>query len=101
MIDRKEVDQMAKFMAALTPTQSEKSGPTVQQGAVAESVQQGDVAEMKAILERFHAAADSVVADAPLDRILREALATEATDQGARIGSWEIRINQSGQRCRY
>ena len=59
------------------------------------------VAAMKTILERFHSAADNVVTDAPHDRVLREALATEETTRGARIGSWEIRVNQDGRYKQY
>lgn len=97
MIERTEVDQMAKFMAALTPSQRTPQSSTPTETPTLSA----DVAEMKAILERFHAAAENVVADAPFDRVLREALATEATPQGARIGAWEIRVNQSGPSRRY
>lgn len=93
MIERSEVAQMAKFMQALdNPTPSEPTGAAT--GA-------SDVAEMKAILERFYAAADHVVTEAVSDRPLREALVTEATTHGARIGAWEIRAHQSGRHTLY
>jgi len=98
MVERSEINQMAKFMAALdTPARSSNSSTP------AASSPPGDpgVVEMKAILERFHAAADHVVAEAPYDRDLREALITETIDHGARIGSWEIRINERGRRKLY
>lgn len=83
MIDRRDVAQMAKFIAALD------------EPGAAETVTRGPgdpgVAEMKVILERFHAAADNIITEAPIDRELREALITEPTTQGARIGPWEIR----------
>jgi hypothetical protein len=94
MIERSEVAQMAKFMQALdNPSETAASAG----GAVGAT----DVAEMKAILERFYAAADHVVTEAVSDRELREALATEPTPNGARIGAWEIRAYQSGQHKLY
>jgi len=95
MVDRSEIDQMAKFMAALNPAASTTSQST--------SGQMGDasVVAMKNILERFHAAADNVLTEASYDRDLREAMIMESTDHGARIGSWEIRVNESGRHRLY
>lgn len=89
MIDRAEVDQMAKFMAVMSP----EAAPSI---PVAPRPGDPGIAEMKAILERFHTAADHVVTEASHDRELREALITESTGTGARIGSWEIRVHHSG-----
>ena len=67
MIERSEVNQMAKFMAAMNT--SDGGGETAGSPAPAD----GAVAAMKTILERFHSAAENVVTDAPYDRALREA----------------------------
>jgi hypothetical protein len=100
MIDRNEVDQMAKFMAAIQP--DSVRGPSSETGSPrATAVDTSAVAEMKLVLERFHAAADHVVTEAPDDRELREALMTEVTERGARIGSWEIRVHAAGQHKLY
>lgn len=56
---------------------------------------------MKAILERFHNAADNVLSEVPIDRSLRESLRMEPTPHGARMGSWEIVVHQSGKRKLY
>ena len=100
MIDRSEVDQMAKFMAALKGG-SETTYATPSQSAAQTPVGDPAVAEMKTILERFHSATDQVVTEATYDRELREALVTEATEYGARIGSWEIRVHPIGNRKMY
>jgi len=94
MIDRREVAQMSKFIAAIG------DGP-VNATTSSNPVANTDVAKMKAILERFHTAADNIVAEAPIDRELREALLTEPTNTGARIGVWEIRVHTSGKRKLY
>jgi hypothetical protein len=99
MVERSEVDQMAKFMAAMNDTPSDTPG-----GAASPSTGKADdsaVAEMKLILERFHAAADQIVTEAPYDHDLREALATETTDRGVRIGAWEIQPHPAGKHKLY
>lgn len=97
MIDRSEVNQMAKFMAALDNL------PETTTNAVPTSARPGDpaVAEMKTILERFHSATDQIITEASYDHELREALVTEVTETGARIGSWEIQVHLSGQHKLY
>jgi hypothetical protein len=98
MVERNEVDQMSKFMAALggqTEFGATDGVPTAPRPLT------GDTAEMKLILERFHAAADKIVTEAPRDRELREALMTEATVSGSRIGAWEIRMHANGKRKLY
>jgi len=93
LIDRREVEQMSKFLAAVdSPTEA---GPAPSSGG------DSGVAEMKAILERFHAAADNVLSEGSIDRELREALVTEPTNTGARIGAWEIRAHVSGSHRLY
>ena len=96
MIDRSEVNQMAKFMAALSAPEA-TANPTVATPQVGDPA----VAEMKTILERFHAATDHVITEATYDHELREALVTESTASGARIGSWEIQVHLSGQHKLY
>jgi hypothetical protein len=96
MIDRSEVTQMSKFMAALNG-----APPAASQNAAEGPVGDPAIAEMKTILERFHTATDRVVSEATYDRELREALVTEATENGARIGDWEIRVHPTGNRKLY
>jgi len=58
------------------------------------------VAAMKSILEAFNGTsspADALADRSSMDRELREALITEATDHGTRIGSWEIVVNENQQ----
>ena len=97
MIDRSEVNQMAKFISALGAETT--ANPTV----ATTTALPGDpaVAEMKTILERFHTATDQIITEATYDHELREALVTESTDSGARIGSWEIQVHRSGQHKLY
>jgi len=96
MIDRSEVNQMAKFIAAMGGSGAETSSDNAKPALANDSV-----AQMKVILERFYAAADNVVTEAPTDRVLREALVTEPTVNGARIGSWEIQVNHGGKYKQY
>lgn len=110
-VSREEVDQMASFMRALnTPETIETdSQPT----PVAESVERQraspavipGVQEMKDILTRFHNAADGAVqrvtTEAESYPALREALVTERTPRGSRIGGWEIQMRQEGKRKFY
>jgi hypothetical protein len=58
------------------------------------------VAAMKSILEAFNGTgspADALADRSVIDRELREALITEATQTGTRIGSWEIIVNENDQ----
>ena len=97
-MDQSEIAQMAKFMAALQGADSPPDPSAIPTAAHPATT---DIAEMKTILERFHAAADHVIMEAPYDRELRDALVTEATDVGTRVGSWEIRMHQNGKRKLY
>ncbi|MNK29869.1 hypothetical protein D3C87_482720 [compost metagenome] len=55
-----------------------------------------DAAAMKKILENFYGAAgeaiSEVVRESTHDRRLQEAMQTHRTDEGAIIGSWEVRV---------
>lgn len=105
MIDRSEVDQMSKFMTALNGMSAFDDSSAV--APVSEAVSRPSpimgegIAEMKSILERFYTATERVISEQEYDQPLREALATERTSTGARIGSWEIRLNESGKRTLY
>lgn len=98
MVERSEIDQMAKFMSALNGQAALPAGDSV---ATAPRPTDSDTAQMKEILERFHAATDNILTEAPVDRELREALITEPTGTGARIGAWEIRVRETRQRKLY
>lgn len=120
-VSRQEIDQMASFMRALSGGDAgEDSTPATPRSRLSESgytadnqapsrdavptVQRPvgrDTDEMKAILERFHAAADNTVAQSQGDRRLREALVTERTPRGSRIGEWEINARTEGRRTFY
>lgn len=67
------------------------------ESAFTPSTQREEVADMKKILERLNAATSNAVhtlqEQANYDRDVREALETERTPTGARVGSWEIRVN--------
>ena len=95
MVERSEVEQMSKLMAALHANPSPAVDRNIPTTTGDESVQ-----AMKLILERFHSATDKVVADIE-DRELQEALLTESHGTGARIGNWEIHPHQSGKRRLY
>lgn len=103
-IERSEVDQMGKFMAALNgmsvPDESIATPMTETVSRPAPIMSEG-ASEMKSILERFYTVTDRVISEQNYDLPLREALATERTASGARIGSWEIRLNESGKRTLY
>lgn len=127
-VDRSEVNQMAKFLMASrelgsvpqatsmpdygdygdlpesAPAELREHGivpRTAQSIAPPVPLNTGDVSEMKAILQRFHKAANNVVSDAPNDRPLRESLITEELPSGVRIGRWEIVANQIGKKKYY
>lgn len=101
MVERTEIDQMAKFMSALSGQTEFSTTDTVKAVSTTPRPVDSDTAAMKAILESFHAATDNLLNEAPVDRELREALITEPTTMGARIGSWEIRVRESRKRKLY
>jgi hypothetical protein len=110
-VNQTEVDQMASFMRALKAEQA--TSPELNDGGSAERPARapalaettGSIQEMKLILERFHTAAGSAVGkvndEATYDRELREALMTERTETGSRIGAWNIEMREEGTRKFY
>jgi hypothetical protein len=112
-VSKTEVDQMASFMRALKAEQAappdlddghgSASGRPARAPALAETT--GSIQEMKLILERFHTAAGNAVSkvndNATYDRELREALVTEKTERGSRIGAWNIEMREEGNRKFY
>ena len=105
-VSRNEVSEMAKLISMMnsgvTPSANEDisfygggySAPVESSPAVDFNP---DVAAMKNILEAFNSAQSPtgrLKERAVVDRELREALITETTDRGTRIGSWEIATNE-------
>lgn len=99
MVERREVDQMERLIALMNGRVTE-AAPAAPGGAP-DGPADGNLAAMQTILERFRSTAEAVVAEAPRDRSLREAVATEATEHGARIGEWEIRPKAESGRKLY
>lgn len=60
-----------------------------------------DIDAMKKILEAFHGVENSTLNAAEKDSTLKEALQTERTPKGARIGSWEIVVKENKGVKRY
>ena len=109
-VSKHDIDQMSNFMRALNVENTSSASLREPEGARADTrapVRSDSRAtyEMKTILERFHAAAGDAVGklneDATYDRDLREALVTERTVHGSRIGNWEIRVREDGSRKFY
>lgn len=103
MVERSERDQMAKFMAALNG-QSQNSAPdeaSAPETGFTPTSQAALTQDMRLILERFHNAAEGVQAMSSNDKELQEALLTESTPTGSRIGQWEIRVHSIGRRNAY
>jgi hypothetical protein len=104
MVERNEVDQMKKIMQAFNGGGGMSGDTGVGGNAVSPApLMTGDqnVAEMKSILEKFYSATGNVISEALMDRNLRESLAMEETEHGARIGNWEIIVNEVGKRRQY
>lgn len=103
MVDRNEIEQMAKFMSALNDNPTFDSSLPVSNAVARAPTMVGDpnIAEMKLILERFHSAAGTVIKEAPLDRDLRDSLNMELTETGAKYGGWEIVVKKTGKRSLY
>ncbi|RYF14450.1 MAG: hypothetical protein EOO77_14275 [Oxalobacteraceae bacterium] len=103
-VDRKAIDDMAKIMAALdgkSIAQSEVESRLNEghsRNAVAPAQPLGDpsIEAMKKILVAFNSAApvSESVARPVRDMDLEEAMEIEPTPRGARIGSWEIVVNE-------
>jgi hypothetical protein len=103
MVERSERDQMAKFMQALNganPAMESDEWESPATGFTPPS-QAALTQDMRLILERFHNAAEYVQTLTHEDKELQEAMLTERTPTGSRIGQWEIRVHQSGRRSSY
>lgn len=112
MVDQSERDEMARIMRVLSESNSDnavvpvskKHAPHVS-GIVPESNLAPNVADMKSIMEKIQRASDGAVEHldrkASEDHELREALDTQETSDGARIGEWEIRTHGQGKRKFY
>ena len=106
-VERSEVNQMAKFMTALgnnPDTLTEMAYVPPESNSVAPPppmVGTQAVSEMKDILQKFYDASTNVIAEAPIDKSLREALVMKKTKRGAIIGNWEIIVSESGKRKYY
>ena len=107
--NKQEVDQMANFMralntqpSALAPAMllSEQQEPAISRTPLSPGAI-GGIQEMKSILERFYTASQSITEEASSDPELREALMTERTSRGSRIGEWEIQVREDGKRKFY
>jgi hypothetical protein len=112
-ISRNEVDQMANFMRVLSTVDdapdlpetsylTEDTTPFIPEKIdTVRRPADDNIQQMKLILERFHHAADSTVHEAKSDRNLREAMMTERTPKGSRIGAWNIEMREEGKRKFY
>ena len=108
-IDASEVSQMARMIAIMNgkPIVNEGSKTSV---ASVSAHPDPAIEAMKSILVAFKGAsaeksmgrvAETLVEDSESDRSLREAMITESVDDGARIGSWVIRMKKDGARKFY
>jgi hypothetical protein len=120
-VTKQEVDQMAGFMRALNtlPTHDTvlldaKDAPAAT--VTSDATPPSEVQAMKSILQRMYGddtsaktkraqlveSVEEITAqmnnDARYDRELRAALMTEKTDNGSRVGDWEIRVRVDGKR---
>jgi hypothetical protein len=109
---------MAGFMRALNATPARET-PTAETTSATPTTVTGssDVQAMKTILQRMYGddnhserarliesiedVSTRVSHEARHDRELRAALMTERTDDGARIGDWQIRVREDGKRKFY
>jgi hypothetical protein len=106
-VDPKEKNEMARLIALMNQGvnfEESHSQPKPETRMIESSIPVSDldpsIAAMKSILEAFHGtqSPDRRLADrSDKDRELREALVTEITDRGTRVGSWEIIINEDDQ----
>lgn len=108
-VDHKAIADMAKLMRALgddRPSMTESFDASdlvlTEDERVSAPAPKGDPAidAMKTILEAFHSATD-IRETARTDTTLAEALVTERTETGARIGAWEIVVNESSDPVSY
>jgi len=104
-VDSKEVNEMARLINLMNNNVKFEDEPVSNINESLSRTSSHDhidpnVSEMKRILEAFN----NIQPDSPtnrlaeraiIDRELREALVTEETDDGVRIGSWNIIVNES------
>lgn len=104
--DPKEVSEMARLVRMMNegvsfdePEQFVDSTPNpIKESSVRLSDMDPSVAAMKNILEMFqNSGTEPLVERAERDVELREALITEQTETGTRIGSWEISSNEDAR----
>lgn len=107
-MDRASIDDMARLMRLTAGVAEPEATPEpVRRAAVEAARPKGDpeVAAMRVILERLQQASATVVdrllEEADSDRELGEALVTERTALGARIGTWEICLHEADDGRRY
>jgi hypothetical protein len=112
-VDPNEINAMAKLIALMNtgvvledervPVVDNRTHISEGKLLAADSTNAGldpSIAAMKNILMAFNGTqspAKKLEDRAVTDRVLREALVTEATDRGLRVGSWEIVINEDFQ----
>lgn len=65
---------------------------------------QPDVGAMKDIMQRFYSATSNAAAslneEAQYSSVVREALVTDRTSRGAKVGSWEIQVTEINDKLR-
>jgi hypothetical protein len=103
MVERSEVSQMAKMLAIINgniPEETVKASKTS-----SSSSDGGNVAAMKAILEKFsnnaEKVADSLQDQSHMDRPLRDAMAIEPSSFGVTVGIWQIQAKAESGRKLY
>jgi hypothetical protein len=126
MVGRDDIDQMANIMSIfnggsgnLNNTTRNVNGGNNNNHITASIDQAAGVDAMKNILQSFYGASGSsspkveaarrnmervsqrLVDESKYDSTLRSAMITEATDDGSRIGEWNIYLKQEGKRKRY
>jgi hypothetical protein len=93
MIDRKEIDDMARILKVMDNLPDEPVNAIVEEAATVTRtpLSDPDIDAMRNILMRMNeAASEGPVVDVEL----KEALQTVPTPKGARIGSWEIVVHE-------
>lgn len=105
--DPKEVSEMSRLIRMMNegvnfdepePTVEYAPATTIKEGSVRLADMDPSVAAMKNILEMFqNAGTEPLIERAERDIELREALVTEITETGTRIGSWEITANEDAR----
>lgn len=113
-VDRKEVDSMKALMDIMNGSgmtepesiQESYTAPSRSHIAPPAISSHPGAADMKAILSRFYESTDAsvervVTEKAEVNPRLKEALQTKRTSAGVRVGSWEIRVHESGTEKTY